>query len=92
MIKSFKHKGLELFFETGSKSGIRSMHAAKLSRQLHKLNMSKSPEDMNIPGWKLHSLKGKYSNYYSVKVDGNWRLTFKFDGEDVILLNYHDYH
>jgi proteic killer suppression protein len=54
--------------------------------------MSKSPEDMNIPGWKLHSLKGKYSNYYSVKVDGNWRLTFKFDGEDVILLNYHDYH
>jgi proteic killer suppression protein len=92
MIKHFRHRGLQAFFEQGSKAGIQPHHAARLARQLKHLDRSKLPADMNVPGWKLHSLKGKYSNYYSIKVDGNWRLTFKYDGQDVILLNYHDYH
>lgn len=92
MIKSFRHKGLKLFFETGKKFGIQASHAARLSRQLSRLNESKAWEDMNIPGWKLHALSGKLTKHYSVSVSGNWRMTFKFDGEDAILVDYQDYH
>ena len=92
MIKSFRHKGLQKFFETGSKSGIQSVHAPKLSRQLARLDVSKRSEDMNVPGWELHSLKGKLINHYSISVSGNWRITFKFEGEDAILVDYQDYH
>ena len=92
MIKSFKYKGLELFFVTGKKSGIQPSHAERLRRQLFRLNESKAWEDMNIPGWKLHVLSGRLANHYSVSVSGNWRVTFKFEGEDAILVDYQDYH
>jgi len=92
MIKSFRHKGLQLFFETGSRSGIQSIHAAKLARQLARLNESNCSDDMNIPGWRLHPLKEKLAGHFSVMVGGNWRMTFRFEGEDVVLVNYHDYH
>jgi proteic killer suppression protein len=92
MIKSFRHKGLQKFFETGNKSGIQSTHAPKLSRQLARLNVSKNHQDMNVPGWELHSLKGKLINHYSISVSGNWRMTFKFEGEDAVLVDYQDYH
>lgn len=92
MIKTFKHKGLEDFFENGSKAGIRPDHASKLSRQLSRLDAAKSPADMNIPGWKLHSLSGELADHYSVTVNANWRLTFMFEGEDAILVDYQDYH
>jgi proteic killer suppression protein len=92
MIKTFRPKGLQLFFETGKKSGIQAAHASKLSRQLARLHVAKKWEDMNIPGWGLHLLKNKLANHYSISVNGNWRMTFKFEGEDVILVDYQDYH
>jgi proteic killer suppression protein len=92
MIKSFHHKGLQLFFETGNRAGIQSSHAPRLSRQLARLNEASSWEDMNLPGWRLHLLKGKLVGHFSIVVSGNWRLTFKFEGEDAVLVNYQDYH
>ena len=92
MIKTFKHKGLKDFFESGNKAGIRPNHASKLSRQLLRLDIAKNPADMNLPGWKLHPLVGELVGHYSVAVNGNWRMTFMFDGEDAILVDYQDYH
>lgn len=92
MIKSFRHKGVQQFFETGSKAGINAEHGNKLSRQLMLLNAAKSPQEMDVAGWKLHPLKGELSDHWAVKVSGNWRLTFAFEGEDAILIDYQDYH
>ena len=92
MIKTFRHKGLQLFFETGSRAGIQSSHGPKLGRQLARLNESTCPDDMNIPGWRLHPLKEKLAGHYSVVVSGNWRMTFKFEGEDAVLVSYQNYH
>lgn len=92
MIKSFEHKGLQAFFDTGSKAGIQPHHAPKLARQLARLNAAKVPEDMNLPGWRLHPLVGSLTGHYSVSVNGNWRLTFRFDGGDAVLVDYQDYH
>jgi len=92
MIVSFKHKGLERFFKTGSKSGIQAVHAPKLSRILGRLNSSKVVNDMNIPGWDLHPLHGNLENYWSVKVNGNWRVTFVFAGGHAEVVDYQDYH
>lgn len=93
MIKSFRHKGVQQFFETGSKAKIQSAHADKLARQLAALNRATSPEGMNVPGWKLHPLKGAdLKGHWSVWVSGNWRLTFTFEGQDAILVDYQDYH
>jgi len=92
MIKSFEHKGIERFFKTGSKAGIQAKHAPKLARQLRQLNDARRPQDMDIPGWKLHPLEGGLAGHWSVWVNGNWRLFFTFDGEDAILVDYDDYH
>jgi len=92
VIRSFQHRGLRLFFETGSKAGIQPKHAARLALQLGVLNVAEKPSDMNAPGWKLHSLKGKFEGQWAVTVNGNWRLTFAFDGTDAILVDYQDYH
>ena len=92
MIRSFRHSGVEKFFLTGSKKGIQPSHAGKLCLQLTVLNRARKPEDMGAPGWNLHPLAGDLKGHWSVKVNGNWRLTFRFDGEDVILVDYQDYH
>lgn len=92
MIKSFAHKGLEAFFMTGSKAGIHAAHAARLKRQLAQLNQAASPQDMNLPGWKLHALKGRLADHWAVWVNGNWRMTFVFDGVDATIVDYQDYH
>ncbi|MGE4370936.1 MAG: type II toxin-antitoxin system RelE/ParE family toxin [Burkholderiaceae bacterium] len=93
MVKTFRHSGLQRFFETGSKAGIQAAHASKLARQLRQLNDSAGPEDMDIPGWNLHELKGRVlKGHWSVWVNKNWRLTFTFDGQDAILVDYQDYH
>lgn len=92
MIKSFRHKGIEQFYLTGSKRGIQAKHAAKLKRQLTVLDASTSPQDMNIPGWRLHPLSADLSGHWSVWVSGNWRLTFAFEGQDAVLVDYQDYH
>jgi proteic killer suppression protein len=92
MIKSFLHKGIQQFFETGSKAGIAAEHEAKLARQLQLLNAAKGPLEMDVAGWKLHQLKGELAVHWAVKINGNWRLTFTFEGEDAILVDYQDYH
>ena len=92
MIKTFQHKGLKEFFETGSKAGIQAQHAQKLSRVLLRLDIAKTANDVNLPGWRLHPLTGSLAGHYSVVVNGNWRITFKFEGEDVVLVDYIDYH
>lgn len=92
MIKSFKHKGLELFFRTGKKSGIQPHHADKLRLQLALLDSAKSKEDMNVPAWRLHELKDNLAGHYAIWVNGNWRITFRFVDEDVELVDYQDYH
>ena len=92
MIVSFEHKGLERFYKTGSKSGIQPVHAPRLSLILSLLDIAKSADDMNVPGFGLHSLKGDLRGYFSVKVSGNWRLIFKPNGENMELVDYLDYH
>jgi proteic killer suppression protein len=92
MIRSFQHKGLQRFFEKGSKSGIQPKHERGLRLMLSRLDDATNAEDMDAPGWKFHALKGDLKGYWAVSVDENWRLTFTFDGTDAILLNYKDYH
>ena len=92
MIKTFRHKGLQAFFETGSKAGIQPHHAGKLRVLLTTLDSAKHTDDMNAPGWKLHPLTGDLAGHYSVTVNGNWRLTFTFEGENTELVDYLDYH
>lgn len=92
MIKSFKHRGLERFFFTGSKAGIQPSHEKKLRLQLAALDLAKRPSQMDQDGWGFHPLKGELKDHFSVSVNGNWRLTFKFEGEDAELVNYQDYH
>jgi proteic killer suppression protein len=92
VIKSFRHAGLEKLFRDGSKAGINPAHARKLENQLAVLNRAVSPSGMNLPGWNLHPLHEDLAGHWAVKVSGNWRLTFRFDGQDAILVDYQDYH
>jgi proteic killer suppression protein len=92
VIRSFRHAGLEKFFRTGSKAGIQPAHAGKLAEQLVFLNRATQPLDMTQPGWDLHPLKGDLNGHWSVKVNANWRMTFRFEGPDAILVDYRDYH
>ena len=92
MIKSFRHKGLEVFHHSGSKKGVRPDHSLKLARILDRLDSSLRPEDMDLPGYKFHSSLGEKPKRWSVWVNGNWRVTFSFFGEDAIQVDYEDYH
>ena len=92
VIKSFRHKGIERFFLTGATSGINPVHAARLRRQLALLNEAAHPRAMDIPGWRWHPLKGELTGHWSVTVNANWRMTFAFDGDDAVLVDYQDYH
>ena len=92
VIRSFRHAGLGKFFRTGSKAGIQPAHAHRLQDQLFLLDEADKPSKMNVPGWHLHPLKGELADHWSVRVDGNWRLTFRFEGEDATLVDYRDYH
>ncbi|MCD6122071.1 MAG: type II toxin-antitoxin system RelE/ParE family toxin [Spirochaetales bacterium] len=92
MIKSFKHKGLEKYYETGSKQGIQAQHISKLTRILDRLDASISPKDMQMPGYRLHKPAGKETGTWAVWVSGNWRVTFEFDGENAVRVDYIDYH
>ena len=92
MITSFKHKGLQKYFETGSTAGIQSIHKERLRLQLVALDTATCIEDMDIPGFGLHPLKGKKKGIWAIKVSGNWRVTFKLEGGNVYIVNYEDYH
>lgn len=92
MIISFAHKGLEIFFASGKKSGIQARHAQRLRLILSNLDQAESPDDMDMPGLALHELKGKRKGVWAVRVSGNWRVTFRFKGRDAEIVNYEDYH
>tara|TARA_E500000331_G_C17161690_1_gene672036 strand:- start:483 stop:761 length:279 start_codon:yes stop_codon:yes gene_type:complete len=92
MIKDFKHKGLEKVFVSNSTRGIQSKHRNKLRMQLAMLNAAIDVDDMNKPGWNLHQLKGQKAGIWSIKVSGNWRVTFKFKDGDAFIVNYEDHH
>lgn len=93
MIVSFRHKGLKKFFEAGKTQGIQPAHADRLRNQLHMLDNAVSVQEMNIPGWQLHPLKGELAGFHAVSVNGNWRLVFRFVGpSQVELVDYRDYH
>ena len=92
MIKTFSHKGLKDFYETGSKKGIKPDHAPKLARILDRLDASTKPQDMDLPGYNLHPLKGDKHDFWAVTVNANWRIMFYFEGCDAYLVDYVDYH
>jgi proteic killer suppression protein len=92
MIISFIHKGLERFYNSGSTVGIQANHSKRIKLILSNLDQAESPNDMDLPGLKLHELKGDRKGIWSVKVSGNWRVTFRFEGRDAEIVNYEDYH
>ncbi|UQB41560.1 type II toxin-antitoxin system RelE/ParE family toxin [Thiomicrospira microaerophila] len=92
MIKSFIHKGLQKFYASGNTSGIQKKHEKKLRLILTNLDQAESPDDMDLPGLFMPPLKGERSGIWSVRISGNWRITYRFDGRDVEIVNYEDYH
>jgi toxin HigB-1 len=92
MIKTFRHKGLAAFFLDGNKAGIQAHHADRLRILLTSLDDAAGPQDMNVPAWRLHALRGDLRDHWAVWVNGNWRLTFTFEDGDAILIDYQDYH
>jgi proteic killer suppression protein len=92
MIKSFKHKGLKKLFETGNQKGVNPEHTKLLRIILSRLDASQSQEDMNLPGLRLHSLKGDLKGFWAVDVSGNWRIFFRFENNNAADVDYNDYH
>lgn len=92
MIVSFRHKGLELFYRTESTKGIQAAHSKKLARILMALEAAESASELDLPGYKLHALKGDLKGFLSIWVNGNWRVIFRFVGADIELVDYLDYH
>lgn len=92
MIKSFRHKGLRKLFETGNTAGIQASHAKRLRMQLAALDTAQAIDDMDLPGFALHPLKGEMHGRRAISVNGNWRLTFEFQDGNAYILNYEDYH
>ena len=92
MIISFRHKGLQAFYSTGSRRGIQPSHATKLARVLAALDAAAAPAELDLPAYRLHPLKGRRMGYWSIWVNGNWRIVFRFRGIDVEHVDYVDYH
>ncbi|MES9905530.1 MAG: type II toxin-antitoxin system RelE/ParE family toxin [Sedimenticola sp.] len=92
MIKSFKHKGLQKFFTAGNTAGIQANHVPRLEERLQALHTAFSIEDMDIPGWRLHPLKGSRNGLWAINVSGNWRIVFEFVAGHAYVVNYEDYH
>ena len=92
MIASFRHKGLKKYFESGSLAGIQPVHAKRLRMQLTALDTAHSIDDMDIPGFRLHSLKGSDKERWSIWVNGKWCITFEFQDGNAFVLDYEDYH
>lgn len=92
MIVSFRHKGLELLYRHGSKKGVQAEHAPKLTRILSVLDIAQSPSDLDLPGFRMHELKGNLAGHWSLRVSGNWRVTYRFIDQDIELVDYQDYH
>lgn len=92
VIVSFRHKGLEQLYGDGSKRGVQAAHAPKLLRILSALDVAQTPADLAIPSFRTHPLRGDLAGQWSIWVNGNWRVTFRFVETDVELVDYQDYH
>jgi len=92
MILSVRHKGLRKFYESGSTAGIQTRHTKRLRLQLAALETAHVIDDLDIPGFQLHPLKGELKGRWAISVNGNWRLTFEFRDGNVYVLDYEDYH
>ena len=92
MIKSFRHKGLKRLYETGNRQGVRPEQVKRLRLILARLDASQSPQDMGLPGLKLHPLRGEWKGFWAVSVSGNWRVIFRFDENSPVDVDYLDYH
>lgn len=92
MIRGFRHKGPERFFTKNDRSGIDARQAARIQRLLDRLDAAAKPDDMNLPGYRFHGLKGDRAGFYAVSVSGNWRITFRFADDDAVDVNLEDYH
>ena len=91
MTRSFRHKGLEAFFRRGTRAGIQLQHASRLRLQLTALDAATKRSDLAAPGWRPHALTGEFRGFHSITVSGNWRVIFRFVGQDVELVDYLDY-
>jgi proteic killer suppression protein len=92
LIQSFRHKGLERLYKRANRKGVQAAIVNKVERILGRLDVASAPEQMDLPGWQLHPLKGDLKGYWSVWVNGNWRIVFRFEGRDVVDVNLVDYH
>jgi len=92
VIVGFRHKGLKALYEQNSVRGVQPSHAAKLRRILSALDVATTPRDLDFPGFRLHELSGRLRGHWSIWVNGNWRVTFRFIDSDVELVDYQDYH
>lgn len=92
MIKSFRHKGLKEYWEKGRTRKLNPQWLSRIGIMLDTLNRAERAEDLNVPGYHFHALKGTDKGRYTIRVTGNWRITFKFDGVDAVILNLEDYH
>lgn len=92
MITSFRHKGLKLFYDKGDASKLQSQHVRKIRLILTRLDAARIPEELNIPGYGLHQLKGERKGFWSVKVDKNYRIIFRIENEHMLDIDYIDYH
>ena len=92
VIRTFRHKGLEAFFTRDDPRKILADRVDRITRLLDRLDGAKVPQDMNLPGWSFHELKGRRKGEYAVSVSGNWRITFRFEGVDAFDVNLEDYH
>ena len=91
-IKTFKHKGLKKLFDSGSKAGVQAVHANRIKLILDLLNSVLEPKDMNFPGSDFHPLKGNRKGTYSVHVNGNWTIIFRFENGQAKEVDLEDYH
>jgi proteic killer suppression protein len=92
VIETFRHKGPQKYFETGNKAGIQPDHEERLRMRLAALNTAMCIEDMDLPGFRLHQLKGNRQGSWAIDVSKNWRIVFSFDGGQVFAVDYEDYH
>jgi toxin HigB-1 len=92
MIRRFRHRGLRRLYEDDDRRGLNTEHVDKIARVLAFLNRAARPEDMNLPGFRLHPLKGELAGYWSVTIRANWRITFRFENGDVTDVDLLDYH
>lgn len=92
VIRKIRHKGLKKLYEDDSAAKVNPDHAGKLRRILARLDAASGPQDMNLPGYRLHKLKGKLEGYWSVEVSGNWRVIFRFEGGHATDVDFVDYH